>query len=113
MKWSCVKRSILISSVALIFAVTCGWAQTGTTSLHGVVTDKTGATIANAKVTLTNAGQALKREKLTNNVGEYDFLALPPGAYLSESREFHRQHQRAKHVPEFQQGTDIQLFERD
>jgi hypothetical protein len=81
MKWSGVKRGILISSVALIFAVTCGWAQTGTTSLHGVVTDKTGATIANAKVTLTNAGQALKREKLTNNVGEYDFLALPPGAY--------------------------------
>jgi hypothetical protein len=82
MRWSFMKRNILISSLVFLFAVTCAWAQTGTTSLRGVVTDKTGATAANAKVTLTNTGQALKREMSTNNAGEYEFLALPPGSYL-------------------------------
>jgi hypothetical protein len=77
-----MKRNILISAVIFLFAVTCAWAQTGTTSLRGVVTDKTGATVANANVTLTNVGQALKREMTTNNAGEYEFLALPPGTYV-------------------------------
>jgi hypothetical protein len=81
MMWSIAKRNILVLSVAFLFAVTCAWAQTGTTSLRGAVTDKTGATVANANVTLTNVGQALKREMTTNNAGEYEFLALPPGTY--------------------------------
>jgi hypothetical protein len=81
MMWSIAKRNTLVLSVAFLFAVTCAWAQTGTTSLRGVVTDKTGATVANANVTLTNVGQALKREMTTNNAGEYEFLALPPGTY--------------------------------
>jgi Carboxypeptidase regulatory-like domain/TonB dependent receptor len=81
MMWSIAKRNILVLSVTLLFVVTCAWAQTGTTSLRGVVIDKTGATVANARVTLINAGQALKREMTTNNLGEYEFLALPPGTY--------------------------------
>jgi|HubBroStandDraft_6_1064221.scaffolds.fasta_scaffold05832_2 hypothetical protein len=78
---SILKRNILISSLAMLFTITCAWGQTGTTSLRGVVSDKTGATVANAKVTLTNVGQALKREATTTNTGEYEFLALPPGTY--------------------------------
>ena len=81
MTWSISKRNILISCLAFFLAVTCAWAQTGTTSLRGVVSDKTGATVANAKVTLTNSGQGLKREFSTNGAGEYEFLALPPGNY--------------------------------
>ncbi|MFI5072700.1 MAG: carboxypeptidase regulatory-like domain-containing protein [Terriglobales bacterium] len=81
MRWSSVKCNILISSVAFLFAVACAWAQTGTTSLRGVVTDKTGATVENAKVTLINIGLGLKRDSATSNAGEYEFLALPPGTY--------------------------------
>ncbi len=81
MRWFSMKRNILLSSLMFLLAVTCAWGQTGTTSLRGVVTDKSGATAANAKVTLTNTGQALKREMATNNAGEYEFLALPPGTY--------------------------------
>ncbi len=81
MTWSSLKGNILISSLAILFAVSFAWAQTGTTSLRGAVSDKTGATVANAKVTLTNVGQALKREATTTNTGEYEFLALPPGTY--------------------------------
>jgi len=81
MRWDLVKRNILICSVAFLFAVSCAWGQTGTTSLRGAVTDKTGAAIANAQVTLNNMGQGLKRETTTSNTGEYEFLALPPGTY--------------------------------
>jgi hypothetical protein len=81
MKSSIVRRNILISSLAFLFAVVCAWGQTGTTSLRGAVTDKTGAAIANARVTLNNIDQGLKRETTTDNTGEYEFIALPPGAY--------------------------------
>jgi hypothetical protein len=56
-------------------------AQTGSTSVRGTVTDKSGATIAGAKVTLTNAEQGLQRDANTGSEGEYEFLALPPGTY--------------------------------
>ena len=73
--------NLVISFFALLLGTTCAWAQVGTTSVRGVVTDKSGAVIASAKVTLTNAGLALTREATTSNTGEYEFLALPPGTY--------------------------------
>jgi len=81
MKWSSPKGNLLISFVALFLGTTCAWAQVGTTSVRGVVTDKSGAVITSAKVSLTNAGQALTRETTTSSSGEYEFVALPPGSY--------------------------------
>jgi len=49
--------------------------------LRGTITDKTGAAVGDAKVTLTNTGQGLQRDTVTSQVGEFDFLALPPGTY--------------------------------
>src|SRR6202521_4430904 len=82
MKFSSLKRNLLISCVAFLFAVTGALAQTGTSSLHGVVTDKTGAAIVGAKVTLTNAALGLSRNSNTGSAGDYEFLALPPGTYV-------------------------------
>ncbi len=82
MSWFSVKRNFLISFVAFLFAVACAWAQVGTTSVRGVVTDKTGAAIVGAKVTLVSTAQALQREVQTNQAGEYEFLALPPSTYV-------------------------------
>ncbi|PYU09729.1 MAG: hypothetical protein DMG37_22495, partial [Acidobacteria bacterium] len=77
-----MKRNLIIASlVATLFAAAGVRAQVGTTSLRGTVTDKSGAVVANAKVSLINAGQALTREMNTSNTGEYEFLALPPGTY--------------------------------
>src|SRR6267154_780605 len=56
-------------------------AQVGTTSLRGTVIDKTGAAVGGAKVTLANAAQALQRELMTSQTGEYEFPALAPGGY--------------------------------
>jgi carboxypeptidase family protein len=81
MKRSSLKYGLFISLVALLLATTSIWAQVGTTSVRGTVTDKTGAVISTAKVTLTSVGQALTRETTTGSTGEYEFLALPPGTY--------------------------------
>ncbi|HEV1996400.1 MAG TPA: carboxypeptidase-like regulatory domain-containing protein, partial [Candidatus Acidoferrum sp.] len=64
-----------------LFVNVSAYAQVGTTSVRGVVTDKTGASVGDAKVSLDNLGQAFHREMLTNDRGEYEFLALPPGTY--------------------------------
>ena len=81
MRWDLAKRSLLIFSLAFVFGAAGVWAQTGTTSLHGVVTDRTGGTVANAKIALNNPQQGLHRETNTNAAGEYEFLALQPGTY--------------------------------
>jgi hypothetical protein len=81
MKISSLKRNLLILSIAFLAAVTCAWGQTGTTSLRGVVTDRTGAVVVGAKVTLSSPSAGLHREAESGSAGEYDFLALPPGTY--------------------------------
>jgi hypothetical protein len=85
MEWSSMKR-YFIFSLGVAFAICLvgasgALAQTGTTSLHGIVTDKTGATITAAKVTLVNAGQGVQREVDSGTGGEFEFLSLQPGTY--------------------------------
>jgi len=81
MHWLSMKRNLLLCLVVCLLAVTCAWAQTGTTSLHGVITDRTHAAIVGAKVTLTNLAQAVTRETSSDSTGEYNFLSLSPGTY--------------------------------
>jgi hypothetical protein len=82
--------------VVLVFATTGVYAQTGTTSLHGLVTDKSGASIGAAKVTLENVQQGFHREMNTTPAGEYEFAALQPGVYILtvEMAGFRRYEQR-------------------
>jgi len=79
MEWRLYKTSLVVGLMFIVAA--SAWAQTGTTSLHGSVADKTGAVIVGAKVHLSNAQQGLHREATTNSAGEYELLALPPGNY--------------------------------
>lgn len=75
---------ILFALFNLVLAVTFTplvWSQTGTTSLRGTVTDKSGATITGAKVTVVNEGQSVRRDMTTGPNGVYEFLLLPPGNY--------------------------------
>ncbi len=81
MKSSRSGKCFLAILLLCLFVTVGGWGQTGTTSLRGTVTDKTGASVGAAKVSLDNLGQALHREAQTNTSGEYDFVALPPGTY--------------------------------
>jgi Carboxypeptidase regulatory-like domain len=68
--------------VMVLFALnTFTWAQSSTTSVRGTVTDKSGAAIATAKVTLSNPAQALVRTVNSGADGTYEFQQIPPGTY--------------------------------
>jgi hypothetical protein len=73
------RLTLLLISLALF---TLGaFAQTSTTSLHGVVADQNGAVIPNAAVTIHDAKTDFTRTVNTNGQGEYQFLQLPPSTY--------------------------------
>jgi hypothetical protein len=85
MEWSIMKRHFVLNlavGVAIcVLAVAGAWGQTGTTSVQGVVTDKSGAVIVGAHVMLLNTQEGQERSVETGAAGEFNFLALPPGAY--------------------------------
>jgi hypothetical protein len=56
-------------------------AQTGTTSLHGSIMDKSGAVIVGANIKLTKTDQGLEYQTTSNTHGEYQFVLLTPGTY--------------------------------
>ena len=80
--FSFVKRNFIADFVLFFLMAATTWAQTGTTSLHGVVTDKSGAAMTGVKVTLIFESQAQARDTVTSDAGEYDFVGLPPGTYV-------------------------------
>ena len=79
-----LRRYFLLSALilsAFVLSAIGVRAQTGTASLHGTVTDKSGASVAGASITLVNAEQALTRQANSGSEGEYEFASLPPGTY--------------------------------
>lgn len=54
---------------------------TGNAQLNGTVTDPSGATVANAKITVANTATNAAYTATTNQSGFYAFTNLPPGAY--------------------------------
>ena len=67
-----------------VFFLTIGclvWAQTGTTSLRGVVSDAKGAVLQGATVTINDPQNGFSRTVKTDGQGEYQFLQLSPASY--------------------------------
>src|ERR1700686_3498802 len=71
---------LIVSIVALTALVQ---AQYGA-SLEGTVTDKSGAVIGGATVTITNQATGVSRNSVTGNSGFYRITGLPPGRYKVE-----------------------------
>jgi len=67
-------------AVALSFSPTV-FAQAGVGSARGTVTDASGASIAGAVVTITNADTGYSRNVTTDTDGNYGFQSLPIGRY--------------------------------
>jgi hypothetical protein len=65
----------LLALSAIVFA------QSGTTSLRGTVTDPSQAAVSGAKVTLANPERGFTRTVTTGDSGSYEFLQLQPGTY--------------------------------
>ncbi len=72
-------RFLLISTI-LTFVSSSALAQYGA-SLEGTVTDKSGAVISGATVTVTNQATGVSRNTVTSDAGFYRISALSPGRY--------------------------------
>jgi hypothetical protein len=70
---------MLLAALVLCSAVAWGQSQNG--SLSGQVTDKTGAAIPQAAVTLNSTARNIPQTATTDNEGRYSFASSPPGTY--------------------------------
>ncbi len=77
------RRAIRLFAVLALLAP---WAMSQATSqLNGSVSDPTGASVAGAKITLTETATGLQRTTTSNASGLYQFLEVPPGNYRLEA----------------------------
>jgi len=68
--------------LCLCIPLPSAWGQSaGTGAIAGTVTDATGRTVPNAKVTATNLGTNQARTSTTGAAGDFKFELLPPGNY--------------------------------
>ncbi|HKE26619.1 MAG TPA: carboxypeptidase regulatory-like domain-containing protein [Bryobacteraceae bacterium] len=75
-------QKLALVCAAVVLSAECALAQGGgNAALSGTVTDPTGAVIARANVTLTQAGTEVKRTGVTNEAGQFNIPALPPATY--------------------------------
>jgi hypothetical protein len=79
---NCVR--ILTATLFAISMIANVFAQSGTSSVVGTVTDVQGSVIAGANVTLTNPEKGFTRSTVTNENGVYNFPSLSPGNYKIE-----------------------------
>jgi Carboxypeptidase regulatory-like domain len=61
-----------------------GWSFAQTVSLHGTVTDPTGAVVRKSTVTITDSS-GVTRSALSDKNGNYSFAELPPGSYALQA----------------------------
>ncbi len=73
--------SALVAVVLLALCVPSASGQAVFGSIFGTVTDPTGAAVANAKVTVTNARKGTTDEATTNESGNYSVTHLIPDTY--------------------------------
>ncbi len=77
----------LVTILLLLALATSVFAADLTGRLRGIVTDPSGAVVANAKVMLTNPSTGVAKTVTTNSTGEYLFDALPATYQLKVSTE--------------------------
>ncbi len=77
----CARHSLAIA-LLLLTSVSISLAQAGSTgTIIGTVTDASGASVANARVTITNTATNVAKETTTSSTGTYAVPFLIPGTY--------------------------------
>ncbi|UCF38263.1 MAG: TonB-dependent receptor [Acidobacteriota bacterium] len=77
-----IRRTLFLLVLMSLFGlVGFGQSQSNSADLLGVVKDQTGAVLPGATVTVRGTETGLERTTLTDDVGAYRILVLPPGVY--------------------------------
>jgi Carboxypeptidase regulatory-like domain len=74
--------AVLLSLLVLLFGQQTSRAQGS--SIHGAVTDRTGAVVPDSDVTLTSHATGVKLATKSDDAGNYSFPTLSPGLYTLE-----------------------------
>lgn len=74
-------RSIFKLLLATALSCAASFAQIGTSTITGRVTDTTGAVVPRVQVTVVQAGTNFTQNTITNDEGIYRILSLQPGMY--------------------------------
>src|SRR5215469_15502186 len=82
----CIRVSILLQILMCAIALFQAAAQTLDTGILGIVTDPTGATVAGAKVTITQTATGVEKNVITDAGGRYEVRYLVPGEYVVEAQ---------------------------
>ncbi len=75
------RRLTSLLALAAFLAFSLSLFGQATSSLHGTVTDATGAVVPSAKVTITNVATNQSRETVTTSRGAYELQSVLPGKY--------------------------------
>ncbi|MBC7928359.1 MAG: TonB-dependent receptor, partial [Bryobacteraceae bacterium] len=75
-----LRRAAAVVTATLLLGVVL-FAQSDNSSISGIVKDQTGASVVNAKVTVTNEATAFERIVNSNESGFYTVTNIPPGYY--------------------------------
>ena len=75
-----IAQWIFAVTVSLALSSLC-FSQASSSSLRGTVTDPSGSALPGATVVVASAELQVTRTSTTGGLGDYSFLALPPGTY--------------------------------
>lgn len=75
------RRPLLLAGMVALLCPGMALPQANTATLHGSVTDPSGAVVSNAKVTLTNESTRAAMTQESGSGGEYVFAFVPPASY--------------------------------
>ena len=75
-----LSRWCLLALLMVPVVSSTAWAQTFTGGLRGAVRDS-GGVVPGVTVTLINEGNGATRDAVSNEQGQYNFAAVPPGTY--------------------------------
>lgn len=78
---STLKKWPALAAILLLSVSLCSLAQVNTATIYGTVTDPTGASVGQAKVTATNEQTGGTWTTVADAAGEFTLTFLPPGRY--------------------------------
>src|SRR6266849_6174148 len=84
MNLSLTRIGFLTFVCTLLFFAVDTWAQTGTSTIRGEISDAQGKMIGGAAVTLKNPSTGFTRSQTTGTAGGYSFELIPPADYVLE-----------------------------
>src|ERR1039457_6375632 len=89
---------LLLLSAIFCFLTSSALAQYGA-SLEGTVSDKTGAVVSGAKVSVTNQETGVAYGAVTNDSGFYRVSALVPGRYTAKAEAVNFKAKTVTNIP--------------